>query len=84
MQENDNFPCSHDKIAPQQICTSNKKLFIPSTPQLWGCYLMLPSNLVHLNFSFSKLSVYTRVQVERVYKSNPIFEAKNTIFLEKV
>ena len=28
--------------------------------------------------------VYTRVQVERVYKSNPIFEAKNTTFLEKV
>ena len=27
---------------------------------------------------------YTRVQVERVYKSNPIFEAKNTTFLEKV
>ena len=29
-------------------------------------------------------TVYTRVQVERVYKSNPIFEAKNTAFLEKV
>ena len=29
-------------------------------------------------------NVYTRVQVERVYKSNPIFEAKNTTFLEKV
>ena len=29
-------------------------------------------------------TVYTRVQVERVYKSNPIFEAKNTTFLEKV
>ena len=28
-------------------------------------------------------TVYTRVQVERVYKSNPIFEAKNTTFLEK-
>ena len=25
-------------------------------------------------------TVYTRVQVERVYKSNPIFEAKNTTF----
>ena len=32
----------------------------------------------------SKITVYTRVQVERVYKSNPIFEAKNTTFLEKV
>ena len=31
-----------------------------------------------------KHTVYTRVQVERVYKSNPIFEAKNTTFLEKV
>ena len=30
------------------------------------------------------VGVYTRVQVERVYKSNPIFEAKNTTFLEKV
>ena len=30
------------------------------------------------------ITVYTRVQVERVYKSNPIFEAKNTTFLEKV
>ena len=29
-------------------------------------------------------TVYTRVQVKRVYKSNPIFEAKNTTFLEKV
>ena len=29
-------------------------------------------------------TVYTRVQVERVYRSNPIFEAKNTTFLEKV
>ena len=29
-------------------------------------------------------TVYTRVQVERVYKSNPIFEARNTTFLEKV
>ena len=29
-------------------------------------------------------TVYTRVQVECVYKSNPIFEAKNTAFLEKV
>ena len=29
-------------------------------------------------------TVYTRVQVERMYKSNPIFEAKNTTFLEKV
>ena len=29
-------------------------------------------------------TVYTRVQVEHVYKSNPIFEAKNTTFLEKV
>ena len=29
-------------------------------------------------------TVYTRVQVERVYKSNPIFEAKNIFFLEKV
>ena len=29
-------------------------------------------------------TVYTRVQVERVYKLNPIFEAKNTTFLEKV
>ena len=29
-------------------------------------------------------TVYTRVQVLRVYKSNPIFEAKNTTFLEKV
>ena len=32
----------------------------------------------------NKDTVYTRVQVERVYKSNPIFEAKNTTFLEKV
>ena len=30
------------------------------------------------------ITVYTHVQVERVYKSNPIFEAKNTTFLEKV
>ena len=30
------------------------------------------------------ITVYTRVQVERVYKSNPIFKAKNTTFLEKV
>ena len=30
------------------------------------------------------VTVYTRVQVERVYKSNPIFEAKNTTFLKKV
>ena len=30
------------------------------------------------------VTVYTHVQVERVYKSNPIFEAKNTTFLEKV
>ena len=34
--------------------------------------------------SFRAYTVYTRVQVERVYKSNPIFEAKNTTFLEKV
>ena len=51
--------------------------------------------MVHVNFvSFVVFSttvavvlqntVYTRVQVERVYKSNPIFEAKNTTFLEKV
>ena len=33
---------------------------------------------------FFLITVYTRVQVERVYKSNPIFEAKNTTFLEKV
>ena len=33
---------------------------------------------------FFKSTVYTRVQVERVYKSNPIFEAKNTTFVEKV
>ena len=50
--------------------------------------------MVHVNFvSFVVFSttvavvlqntVYTRVQVERVYKSNPIFEAKNTTFLEK-
>ena len=51
---------------------------------------------VHVLTSFYKLlddtwinkviiiTVYTRVQVERVYKSNPIFEAKNTTFLEKV
>ena len=35
-------------------------------------------------FGAEKITVYTRVQVERVYKSNPIFEAKNTTFLEKV
>ena len=38
-------------------------------------------------FSFTVLlqnTIYTRVQVERVYKLNPIFEAKNTTFLEKV
>ena len=35
-------------------------------------------------FDFSLITVYTRVQVECVYKSNPIFEAKNTTFLEKV
>ena len=29
-------------------------------------------------------TVYTRVQAECMYKSNPIFEAKNTTFLEKV
>ena len=38
------------------------------------------SSPVHLEC----ITVYTRVQVERVYKSNPIFEAKNTTFLEKV
>ena len=30
------------------------------------------------------ITVYTCVQLKRVYKSNPIFEAKNTTFLEKV
>ena len=35
-------------------------------------------------FRLSQTTIYTRVQVERVYKSNPIFEAKNTTFLEKV
>ena len=31
-----------------------------------------------------KNTVYTQVQVECVNKSNPIFEAKNRTFLEKV
>ena len=35
-------------------------------------------------FDIDLCTLYTRVQVERVYKSNPIFEAKNTTFLEKV
>ena len=44
-------------------------------------------HIIHINyksFSLGQGTVYTRVQVERVYKSNPIFEAKNTPFLEKV
>ena len=42
-------------------------------------------NNMYLNISLQKYyTVYTRVQVEREYKSNPIFEAKNTTFLEKV
>ena len=40
---------------------------------------------VKLSIFWTKMiTVYTRVQVERMYKSNPIFEAKNTTFLEKV
>ena len=37
-----------------------------------------------VSYRLATPTVYTRVQVERVYKSNPIFEAKNTTFLEKV
>ena len=42
------------------------------------CLMMI--FIVHVH----SCTVYTRVQVERVYKPNPIFEAKNTTFLEKV
>ena len=56
----------------------------------------LPNQLLDINISESvdafmilpnqqpETTVYTRVQVECVYKSNPIFEAKNTTILEKV
>ena len=37
-----------------------------------------------VSYILVSITVYTRVQVERMYKSNPIFEAKNTTFLEKV
>ena len=63
-------------------------------------FLIMTENLLHfleyfddkmssmknfpLDFEKVRSTVYTRVQVERVYKSNPIFEAKNTTFLEKV
>ena len=40
--------------------------------------------LIKLFSKSALIIVYTRVQVERVYKSNPIFEAKNTTFLAKV
>ena len=52
--------------------------------------ISLSSTLLRFSLAFwalkliSKTTVYTRVQVERVCKSNPIFEAKNTTFLEKV
>ena len=41
---------------------------------------------VHVWIMMLQLSdtIYTRVQVERMFKSNPIFEVKNTTFLEKV
>ena len=49
------------------------------------CFVSLENFLLwilgHTNVEYT---VYTCVQVERVYKSNPIFEAKNTTFLEKV
>ena len=56
---------------------------------MWHVTLLAQSqSLKQLIPHFAKNSrlttVYTRVQVERVYKSNPIFEAKNTTFLEKV
>ena len=44
-------------------------------------YHKLISNRREWNNCF--ITVYTRVQVERVYKSNPIFEAKNTTFFRK-
>ena len=72
-------------IDPHQIC------------QIWydSCINVLPNfdlnafeNVTDVQLGDSeytaKNTVYTRVQVERVYKSNPIFEAKNTTFLEKV
>ena len=60
--------------------------------EAWMEFLQLRFNISYssalVNFGFVFLvnlyTVYTRVQVERVYKSNPIFEAKNTTFLEKV
>ena len=51
-------------------------------------YYLTELTVGHLSSEFRRTilctTVYTRVQVERVYKSNPIFEAKNTTFLEKV
>ena len=44
----------------------------------------MSSNYGLMPVSRLQITVYTRVQVEHVYKSNPIFEAKNTTFLEKV
>ena len=65
-----------------------------SGPCLAWCYenksklrklkVILQYRVVINNNNNNNSTVYTCVQVERVYKSNPIFEAKNTTFLEKV
>ena len=49
-------------------------------------YNYVGKSLDRLNITiyYMACTIYTRVQVECVYKSNPIFEAKNTTFLEKV
>ena len=54
------------------------------TEGFFGLRLSAKKGLRDFFGNAEKTTIYTRVQVKRVYKSNPIFEAKNTTFLEKV
>ena len=60
--------------------------FFDTCTRIWNFLptFLVCSTILMIAFGHSGYTVYTRVQVERVYKSNPIFEAKNTTFLEKV
>ena len=52
--------------------------------ETWKIFLLKQIRASRTANLMEYITVYTRVQVEHVYKSNPIFEAKNTTFLEKV
>ena len=80
--------CGEVSVIPRSFVFT--VLYAGRQSNLWSVdtlYLHVYNILLFLFFPKSfpvAVIVYTRVQVERVYKSNPIFEAKNTTFLEKV